>query len=156
MSDPFIIVQDDVVSSFEQAKPLLASWQRLNTKRRSPQEENEFQFMTDELHSSLKSIDTDLDDLQETIAVASDFPEDYGLSPAKLAERQKFVTTKQRAIEDMRRTLNQPPPQITPMRAQGGGRAQSEHLALEVSNHQGQQQMLMEQQDEQFDSMLGT
>ncbi|KAI7834369.1 hypothetical protein BX661DRAFT_52257 [Kickxella alabastrina] len=78
MSDPFVIVQDDVVSSFEQAKTLLASWQRLNTKRRSPQEENEFQFMTDELHSSLKSIDTDLDDLQETIAVASDFQRTTG------------------------------------------------------------------------------
>ncbi|KAJ2726678.1 Syntaxin-10 [Coemansia sp. Benny D115] len=159
MSDPFVIVQDDVVSSFDQATTLLASWQRLHGKRRTAQEENEYQYMTDELHSTLKSLNSDLDDLQETIDVAKDFPEDYGLTAAKLADRQRFVTTKSRDVESMRQTLLSKPATKQSAGASlvhGGGSAQSEHLALEISNHQNQQQLLMEQQDEHFDAMLGT
>ncbi|KAJ2707302.1 hypothetical protein FB645_000813 [Coemansia sp. IMI 203386] len=158
MSDPFLVVQDDVISSFEQTQTLLASWQRLNNKRRSPQEENEYQFMTDELHSSLKSIRSDLNDLQETIDVARDFPEDYGLTPAKLADRQRFVSDRSKVVENMRGILNNPAPsqQKQVPSAAGGGRQQSEQFAVELDNYQGNQQMLMQQQDDHFDAMLGT
>ncbi|KAJ2862666.1 hypothetical protein FB639_005364, partial [Coemansia asiatica] len=160
MSDPFLVVQDDVISSFEQARTLLASWQRLNGKRRSPQEENEYQFMTDELHSSLKSINTDLNDLQETIDVARDFPEDYGLTPAKLADRQKFVTDRSKDVDDMRQILNRPAhsqqQRPVPSTSAGGRREQSEQLAVELNDYQGNQQMLLQQQDTHFDAMLGT
>ncbi|KAJ2786386.1 Syntaxin-10 [Coemansia interrupta] len=162
MSDPFLIVQDEVVSSFDQARMLLASWKKLDAKRRSPQEENEYQYMTDELHSSLKAISTDLTDLQETIDVARDFPEDYGLNAAKLNERQQFVTTRFKAIDEMRRVLSvQPAASKKPSAAANTAalnesRAQSESIALEFTNNQGQQQMLMQQQDEHLDEMLGT
>ncbi|KAJ1723737.1 Syntaxin-10 [Coemansia erecta] len=170
MSDPFLIVQDEVVSSFDQARMLLTSWKKLDAKRRSPQEENEYQYMTDELHSSLKAISTDLNDLQETIDVARDFPEDYGLNAAKLNERQQFVAARFKAVDDMRRALSAQPAAATAASSKitaaaaaaansaalNDSRAQSESIALEFTNNQGQQQMLMQQQDEHLDSMLGT
>ncbi|KAJ1805247.1 hypothetical protein LPJ56_005417 [Coemansia sp. RSA 2599] len=158
MSDPFLVVQDDVISSFEQARTLLASWQRLNNKRRSPQEENEYQYMTDELHSSLKSIDTDLADLQETIDVARDFPEDYGLTPAKLADRQRFVSDRGKDVERMRQILNRPAPsQQRPVPSAAAGRGeQPEQFAVELNNYQESHQMMLQQQDQHFDAMLGT
>ncbi|KAI8322269.1 hypothetical protein GQ54DRAFT_333417 [Martensiomyces pterosporus] len=159
MSDPFLIVQDDVVSAFDQAKTLLASWRRLSNKKRSPQEENEFQFTTDELYSTIGSISTDLEDLQETIDVARGSPEEYGLSPSLIKERQNFVTAKQRAIEDMRRAIAQP---VSKTGGRGAAASESarggqdDHFAVEFGNEQQQQQMIMEQQDEQLDSMLHT
>ncbi|KAJ2747380.1 hypothetical protein GGI20_000518 [Coemansia sp. BCRC 34301] len=158
MSDPFVIVQEDVTASFEQAKTLLVSWRRLSGKRRSPQEENEYQFMTDEIYSTANSINADLNELQETIDVAHEAPEDYGLTLAQISERQSFVATGRKALEEMRRALAQP---ATRAAAAGAGAAdsrrnESEHHTVEFNHHQNQQQVLMEQQDEHLDAMLDT
>ncbi|KAJ1962489.1 Syntaxin-6 [Dipsacomyces acuminosporus] len=163
MADPFVIVQDDVVSAFDQAKTLLASWKRLASKKRSPQEENEFQFTTDELHSTIKSIGTDLEDLQETIGVARGSPEEYGLTPALIKERQNFVSAKQKAIGDMRRAISRPEAKLggrgtAPGNSSNGAgaRRQPDHFAVEFGDQQQQQQVIMQQQDEHLDSMLDT
>ncbi|KAJ2634233.1 Syntaxin-10 [Coemansia sp. RSA 1694] len=162
MADPFVIVQEDVTASFEQAKTLLVSWRRLSGKRRSPQEENEYQFMTDEIYSTANSINADLDELQETIGVAREAPEDYGLTSAQISERQAFVATGRKALEEMRRALAQPVAKAAAAGAKASGRAgdsrrnESEHHTVEFNHHQGQQQVLMEQQDEHLDAMLDT
>ncbi|KAJ2360407.1 Syntaxin-10 [Coemansia sp. RSA 2611] len=161
MSDPFVIVQEDVTASFEQAKTLLVSWRKLNGKRRSPQEENEYQFMTDEVYSTANSISADLDELQETIDVAREAPEDYGLSLAQISERQSFVATGRKALEEIRRALAQPVSKAKPKAKPDSGmsderRAQNEHHTVEFNHHQMQQQVLMEQQDEHLDSLMYT
>ncbi|KAJ1935464.1 Syntaxin-10 [Linderina pennispora] len=153
MSDPFVIVQDDVVSAFGQIKSLFAAWKRLSGKRRSQQEENEFQFTTDELYSTISSISTDLEDLQETINVARGSPEEYGLTPAQIKDRQAFVATKQKALEDMRRALAQPERRTA---AQDTDNSQSDHFAVEFGGQQQEQQMIINQQDQHLDSMLDT
>ncbi|ORX69007.1 t-SNARE [Linderina pennispora] len=106
MSDPFVIVQDDVVSAFGQIKSLFAAWKRLSGKRRSQQEENEFQFTTDELYSTISSISTDLEDLQETINVARGSPEEYGLTPAQIKDRQAFQQEQQMIINQQDQHLD--------------------------------------------------
>ncbi|KAJ1785867.1 Syntaxin-10 [Coemansia sp. RSA 2399] len=161
MTDPFDIVQEDVIGAFEQARTLFASWKRLNGRKRSPQEENEFQFMTDELYSSLKSIGNDLDDLQETIDVSRNAPDEYGLTSAELKERQEFVGSKKRAVSDMRKSLAQPSEPVKKVMPEGNGARIEEEQAgytggAEFGNQQQQYEMLMEEQDQHFDSMLGT
>ncbi|KAI9475242.1 Syntaxin-6 [Coemansia sp. RSA 989] len=162
MTDPFLVVQEDVVSAFEQAKTLFASWKGLHRKKRSPQEENEFQFVTDELYSTLKSIDNDLEDLQETVDIARSAPAEYGLSPAQISERHNFIAGKKRAIEDMRNFLNQPsnPQQQsadTSIRHHHtDGRGSHRPHNVEFEGHQQQHQVMIQQQDEQFDAMLDT
>ncbi|KAJ2564667.1 Syntaxin-6 [Coemansia sp. RSA 1822] len=159
MSDP------DVVSAFEQAKTLYASWKGLNSKKRSPQEENEYQFVTDELYSTLTSISNDLEDLQETVDVARDAPADYGLSAAQIGERHNFIAGRRKTIEDMRHFLAQPDAKTSqPAKAPFSGAphhhtdARGSHRphAAEFDGHQEQHQILMQQQDEQFDAMLDT
>ncbi|KAI9504948.1 Syntaxin-10 [Coemansia spiralis] len=160
MSDPFVIVQDDVVSAFEQARTLFASWKRLNGKRRSPQDENEFQFTTDEIYSTLTSVGSDLDDLQETIDVARNDPDGYGLSAAKISERQEFVAGKRKAINDMHSFLAHS--SDTPVNSRNEETAsrtresQNNYADVEFGGHQQQHQVLMEEQDQHFDAMLGT
>ncbi|KAJ2748139.1 Syntaxin-6 [Coemansia nantahalensis] len=167
MSDPFVVVQEDVVSAFEQARSLLASWRALGGKRRSPQEENEFQYVTDELYSTLTSIGSDLNDLQETIDVARVAPAEYGLTSAQITERQAFVASKHKAVEDMRRTLTKPDSgrRGGNSSGNGGGGSSSGRNAgpasagrsnAEFDGHQSQHQILIDQQDQQFDSMLDT
>ncbi|KAJ2476132.1 Syntaxin-6 [Coemansia sp. RSA 2131] len=160
MSDP------DVVSAFEQAKTLYASWKGLNSKKRSPQEENEYQFVTDELYSTLTSISNDLEDLQETVDVARDAPADYGLSAAQIGERHNFIAGRRKTIEDMRHFLAQPDAKTSqPAKAPFSGAPHHHHTdargshrphAAEFDGHQEQHQILMQQQDEQFDAMLDT
>ncbi|KAJ2779927.1 Syntaxin-10 [Coemansia javaensis] len=154
MSDPFVVVQEDVVSAFEQARTLLASWQALERKARSPQEENEFQYVTDELYSALKAVGGDLDDLQETIDVARAAPGDYGLTGAQVAERQAFVSAKRKGVEDMRRALERPRRKVE-IHVERSGETRVERNA-EFDGHQLQHQMVLEQQDQQLDSMLST
>ncbi|KAJ2130022.1 Syntaxin-6 [Coemansia sp. RSA 1807] len=167
MSDPFVVVQEDVVSAFEQAKTLYASWKGLNNKKRSPQEENEYQFVTDELYSTLTSISNDLEDLQETVDVARDAPADYGLSAAQIGERHNFIAGKRKTIEDMRHFLAQPDAKTSqPAKAPFAGVPHHHHHtdargshrphAGEFDGHQEQHQILMQQQDDQFDAMLDT
>ncbi|KAJ2708852.1 hypothetical protein H4R19_004544, partial [Coemansia spiralis] len=148
----------DVVSAFEQARSLLASWRKLGNKKRGPQEENEFQYVTDELYSTLTSIGGDLNDLQETVDVAREAPGEYGLTDAQIAERQAFVASKHKAIEDMRRTLAKPDSNRGSSRsaAPAAPTAASRGGDPEFGGHQTQHQILMDQQDQQFDSMLDT
>ncbi|KAJ1665666.1 Syntaxin-10 [Coemansia sp. RSA 1813] len=162
MTDPFDIVQEDVIGSFEQTRTLFASWKQLNGRKRSPQEENEFQFMTDELYSSITSIGNDLDDLQETIDVSRNAPDEYGLTSAEIKERQEFVSSKKRAVSDMRKSLAQPSKSAKGL-ASGGNSARNEEEQVGYtggaglgSQQQQQYEMLMEEQDQHFDSMLGT
>ncbi|KAJ2384806.1 hypothetical protein GGI05_004888, partial [Coemansia sp. RSA 2603] len=83
-----------------------------------------------------------------------------------LNERQQFVAAKFKAVDEMRRALSAQPTGGKPYTnaaaaaanaaALSQSRAQPESIALEFTNNQGQQQMLMQQQDEHLDSMLGT
>ncbi|KAJ2080673.1 Syntaxin-6 [Coemansia sp. RSA 988] len=171
MSDPFVVVQEDVVSTFEQARTLLASWRMLHQKTRSPQEENEYQFVTDELYSTLTSVESDLTDLQEAVDAARETPAEYGLSGSQITERQNFVASKRQAVEDMRHILTQPDAKkgshrigLRDTRSDRGNSAHDYHRHhsgsrehnVEVENYQEQHQVLMDQQDQQFDSMLDT
>ncbi|KAJ2796762.1 hypothetical protein H4R20_005428, partial [Coemansia guatemalensis] len=161
----------DVVSAFEQARTLLASWRMLHQKTRSPQEENEYQFVTDELYSTLTSVESDLTDLQEAVDAARETPADYGLSGSQITERQNFVASKRQAVEDMRHILTQPdikrggrstglrdtrPDRGNVTYGHHGHHSGSREHNIEVENYQEQHQILMEQQDQQFDSMLDT
>ncbi|KAJ1835266.1 Syntaxin-6 [Coemansia sp. RSA 2711] len=168
MTDPFLVVQDDVVAASDQAKALFASWKKLNQKRRSPQEENEYQFVTDELYSTLTSIGNDLVDLQETVDVAREAPGDYGLSAAQISERQNFIAGKRKAVEDIRHFLAQPDAKASKpveIPAAGGttyhhhhNDARGSHRPhnVEFDGQQEQHQILIQQQDQQFDAMLDT
>ncbi|KAJ2161896.1 hypothetical protein GGF46_001087 [Coemansia sp. RSA 552] len=168
LADPFVVVQEDVIAAFDQARTLYASWRALSQKRRSPQEENEFQFVTDELYNTLTSIGGDLDDLQETIDVARETPDAYGLSAAQVVERQNFVAGKHKAVSDMRLALSQADTSAGPAASRGGlgstghghdsswGHPHHPHPDTGADGGQQQQQILIEQQDTQLDSMLDT
>ncbi|KAJ2660771.1 Syntaxin-10 [Coemansia sp. RSA 1200] len=170
MTDPFDIVQEDVVGAFEQTRTLFASWKQLDGRKRTPQEENEYQYMTDELYSSLTSIGNDLGDLQETIDVSRNAPDEYGLTSAEIKARQEFVGAKKRALGEMRKTLTQSSESAKTQAnvgggggggRSGGGRSEEEQVAAgysaeEFGTQQQQYQMMMEEQDQHFDSMLGT
>lgn len=168
MSDPFVIVQEDVVAAYEQAETLLASWRKLKGKKRSPQEENEFEYLSDELFSTIKSLKSDLDDLKETIDIAQESPEDYGLSSKDLETRRVFVSSKRKAVDEMHRVLSDKPQKQTKPKAATATTIttrQVGHHAVDFSDSQQQQhnqhsqqqqQMLIEQQDEHLDSMVHT
>ncbi|KAJ2542868.1 Syntaxin-10, partial [Coemansia sp. RSA 1933] len=124
-------------------------------------------FMTDELYTSITSIDNDLEDLQETIDVSRSAPDEYGLTSAELKERQGFVSSKKRAVSDMRKFLAQSSESTKRATAEGprhnsSARSEEEQVgyteggAAEFGNQQQQYEMLMEEQDQHFDSMLGT
>ncbi|OMJ18536.1 Syntaxin-10 [Smittium culicis] len=114
-NDPFEIVKEDVEHALVQASEMMSDWERLRKQSSGNKADSELNYIKDDLYNIFNSVKQDLSDLQATIDVAKSNPKKFGLNPAKIAARQKFVNESNDKIE-----------------------------------------IIMEQQDEHMDSILGT
>ena len=171
LEDPFYTVRDDVRGSLNNAQDLYTQWCLL-LEGKSDYEK--LQSTTTDLRSCIKSIEWDLQDLEETISIAEANPHKFRLNVGEIESRKQFINDTRTVVnkvkihmnsdqthgimESMRRKqlLN------TNMQKKPRGRYQKLEDELERSNqdfidHQKhQQQVIMTQQDKQIDRVGGT
>ncbi|ORY71215.1 SNARE domain-containing protein [Pseudomassariella vexata] len=103
--DPFLQVQQDVLSQLQSTRPLFASYLRirsLSTTTISP----ELSSVRADLESALASLSEDLADLTESVKAVESDPVQYGVSMSELKRRQRLVKEVGGEIEDMREELS--------------------------------------------------
>lgn len=157
-ADPFITVKEEVTGSLKETEALFARWQQLLDGGAK----DEFEWVTNELQSKLKSISWDLEDLEETISIVETTPSRFNIGPGELAERKKFVSrTKERANE-IRSTIvgsKSKAKQAAQSRSalmSGGGRYAKLDRELDsrnddfIADQSQQQAQIMREQDEQL------
>jgi len=84
MQDPFFAVKEEVEHSVTVVNQLYAKWQDLLSSARAT---DEFEWTSSELLSGLRSIDWDLNDLQDTVSIVEGSRHKFQLDDSEVQAR---------------------------------------------------------------------
>jgi len=105
VQDPFYIVKDDVTQSLGASRKLYSRWRDLLQQTNTAQNE-EFKWTTDQIHQAIKSIEWDLQDLDETIQIVEANRAKFKIDDVELAKRKSFIRETRSAIVDIKSALS--------------------------------------------------
>lgn len=98
--DPFIQVKEDVIQTLTNASALFKRWGDLvNDPARDTEE---FDWTSNELKNALKSIEWDLDDLSETVAIVEQDPSRFKLPSQEIIKRKDFIASTRQKVKEMK------------------------------------------------------
>ncbi|KAL7958889.1 t-SNARE [Trichoderma compactum] len=158
--DPFLQVQQDVLSQISSIRPLFASYLRIRSLASSPTSPELISART-ELETALSSLAEDLADLVASVQAIESNPSQFGVSDHEASRRKRLVQEVGAEIQDMREELNKnvasgkggnsdlPDPSSFQIGEGDGGDAYTEF-------EQQQQVEMMQEQDRHLDGVFHT
>uniref|UniRef100_A0A2K6GUS4 Syntaxin 10 n=1 Tax=Propithecus coquereli TaxID=379532 RepID=A0A2K6GUS4_PROCO len=99
LEDPFFVVRGEVQKAVNTARGLYQRWCELLQEGAAVGRE-ELDWTTNELRNGLRSIEWDLEDLEETIDILD--PGKFKLPAGDLQERKEFVERMREAVQEMK------------------------------------------------------
>eukprot|EP00118_Oscarella_pearsei_P024676 m.306573 g.306573 ORF g.306573 m.306573 type:complete len:251 (+) comp41361_c0_seq1:337-1089(+) len=105
LEDPFFVVKDEVTQSLKNAVGLYERWKEL-LDNPSTAGGQEYDWVTQELRNGIKSIEWDLEDLEETIRAVESNPGKFRIDPGEIQTRRGFVSETKRKVKGIREDLN--------------------------------------------------
>uniref|UniRef100_A0A668TJZ4 t-SNARE coiled-coil homology domain-containing protein n=1 Tax=Oreochromis aureus TaxID=47969 RepID=A0A668TJZ4_OREAU len=166
----------EVQKAVNAAQSLHHRWSELMAEGGGASKE-EIDWTTNELRNSLRSIEWDLEDLDETISIVESNPKKFNLDAAELSKRKAFINSTRVAVKEMKDQMSIPPAAsdrknkqalLGERGAQGPiwqpGADKYSRLDHQLQNansqfieeQQVQQQLIAEQQEEQLELVSGT
>ncbi|XP_043204192.1 syntaxin-6-like isoform X1 [Amphibalanus amphitrite] len=103
MEDPFYLVRDDVVKALAKLRGL---YQRRSELESVPATAAERTWTESELCNALRSIEWDVEDLQETIGIVEKNQKQFRLSEADLQARRSFVKATRDELDALKERLS--------------------------------------------------
>ncbi|XP_055021122.1 syntaxin-6 [Boleophthalmus pectinirostris] len=177
MEDPFFVVKGEVQKAVNAAQSLHQRWSELLQEGGGASKE-EMDWTTNELRNSLRSIEWDLEDLDETISIVESNPKKFNLDATELSKRKSFITNTRQTVKEMKEQMSSPAAVSLDKKnkqallgergAQGPiwqpGPDKYSRLDRQLQNansqfieeQQTQQQLIAGQQDEQLELVSGT
>ncbi|KAF4097631.1 hypothetical protein G5714_021639 [Onychostoma macrolepis] len=180
MEDPFFVVKGEVQKAVNTAQGLHQRWMELQQDPGGASKE-EVDWTTNELRNSLRSIEWDLEDLDETINILLFLanPKKFNLDAMELAKRKAFITNTRQTVREMKDHMASPMAITVSERknrqtlmGDGGSRGPiwqpnaDKYTRLDrelqtansqfIEEQQTQQQLIADQQDEQLELVSGT
>ncbi|NP_001088686.1 uncharacterized protein LOC495950 [Xenopus laevis] len=107
LDDPFSVVRGEVQKALNTSRGLYQRWSELLQESQVSSAE-EFDWTTNELRNSLRSIEWDLEDLEETISIVESNPRKFKITGAELSERRGFVEQTRNSVKEMRDHISSP------------------------------------------------
>ncbi|KAM9103424.1 syntaxin-10 isoform 2-T2 [Megaptera novaeangliae] len=150
LEDPFFVVRGEVQKAVNTARGLYQRWCELLHEGAAVGRE-ELDWTTNELRNGLRSIEWDLEDLEETIDILGTNPGKFKLPAGDLQERKVFVERMREAVQ----MLTGKPATL---------KSSSDLLVASVvsttsryiEEQQATQQLIMDQQDQQLEMVSGS
>jgi len=105
LQDPFYVVKEEVQQSVNGITTLYDRWQEL-LKSTNTAQNDEFKWTTNQLRTGIKSIEWDLQDLEETIGIVESNRQKFRLEQSEVDSRKKFISETQYIIKKMKEELN--------------------------------------------------
>jgi len=105
LQDPFYVVKDEVEQSVNGITALYERWQEL-LKNTNTAQNDEFKWTTNQLRTGIKSVEWDLQDLEETIGIVENNRQRFKLEQSEVDSRKKFISETQYVIRKMKEDLN--------------------------------------------------
>ncbi|KAK4039815.1 t-SNARE [Parachaetomium inaequale] len=102
--DPFLQVQQDVLTQLQTARSLFTSYLRIRSLTTSPTSP-ELASARADLESSLTALADDLADLVASVKAVESNPAQYGLTAAEVGRRKRLVQEVGGEVDDMREEL---------------------------------------------------
>ncbi|XP_054646289.1 syntaxin-6 [Dunckerocampus dactyliophorus] len=177
MEDPFFVVKGEVQKAVNAAQSLHQRWSELLLEGGGASKE-EMDWTTNELRNSLRSIEWDLEDLDETISIVESNPKKFNLYAAELSKRKAFISSTRHTVKEMKEHMSSPAVACIdrtnkqalmgdcgaqgPLWQASGDKYSRLDRQLQNANsqfieeQQVQQQLMAEQQDEQLELVSGT
>ncbi|XP_066548704.1 syntaxin-6 isoform X1 [Amia ocellicauda] len=178
MEDPFFVVKGEVQKAVNTAQGLYQRWSEL-LQDPSGATKEEVDWTTNELRNSLRSIEWDLEDLDETISIVESNPRKFNLDTVELTKRKAFITSTRQIVKEMKDHMSSPMAQAMSERKNrqallGGNMTQApgwqaggnKYTRLDrelqsansqfIDDQQAQQQLIAEQQDDQLELVSGS
>jgi len=173
LQDPFYVVKEEVQQSVSGITTLYDRWQEL-LKNSNTSQNDEYKWTVNQLKTGIKSIEWDIQDLEETIGIVEGNRQRFKLDQAEVESRKKFIqetkstikkmkddlnsaSAKGKVDNDQRQTLMQnKPPKDSTDRFAGLQNAYQQDNDRFVNDHQSQQMQIMRQQDDDLEGIAET
>jgi len=105
LQDPFYVVKEEVQQSVIGITTLYDRWQEL-LKNSNTAQNDEYKWTVNQLKTGIKSIEWDLQDLEETIGIVEGNRQRFKLDQAEVESRKKFIQETKSTIKKMKDDLN--------------------------------------------------
>lgn len=105
LEDPFFVVRDEVQKALQSATSLYERWSELINDPKSVSKE-EYDWTTNELRNSLRSIEWDLEDLEETIDIVEKNLKKFKIDEVELEDRRSFIRRTRTSVKSMKDSLS--------------------------------------------------
>ncbi|XP_017836137.1 syntaxin-6 [Drosophila busckii] len=97
LEDPFFVVKDEVFKALNKTRGLFLRWRELGENGGS-----EVEWTTTELRNSLRSIEWDLEDLEDTISIVEKNPTKFRIDNRELSSRRNFIDNTRDEVKQMK------------------------------------------------------
>ncbi|XP_077893190.1 syntaxin-10 isoform X2 [Ictidomys tridecemlineatus] len=151
LEDPFFVVRGEVQKAVNTARGLHQRWCELLQDGAAVGRE-ELDWTTNELRNGLRSIEWDLEDLEETIGIVEANPGKFKLPAGDLQERKVFVERMREAVQEV--LMAKPDAQKSHSDLLDASVVSATSRYIE--EQQATQQLIMEQQDQQLEMVSGS
>ncbi|XP_053673064.1 syntaxin-6 [Anopheles nili] len=101
MEDPFFVVKDEVFKALNKTRGLYIRWRELSDAH-SGGSTAEADWTTTELKNSLRSIEWDLEDLEDTISIVEKNPSKFKIDNRELSSRRHFIDATRDEVKSMK------------------------------------------------------
>jgi len=107
LEDPFFVVKDEVMKALTKTRGLYERWKHGEDGRefRTPEEQ---EWSATELKNSLRSIEWDLEDLEDTVQIVEKNPTKFRIDGAELAVRKGFIDSTREEVKIMKDKISNP------------------------------------------------
>lgn len=107
VEDPFFVVKGEVENAVSKCRVLRKNWQDiLNDVTVSKRDD--YDRISNELRNSIRSIEWDLEDLDETIEIVEMNPQKFYITPEELDTRKEFIRHTRISVQSIVNELNDP------------------------------------------------
>ncbi|XP_066128101.1 syntaxin-10 isoform X2 [Saccopteryx bilineata] len=169
--DPFFVVRGEVQKAVNTALGLYQRWCELLQEGAAVGRE-ELDWTTNELRNGLRSIEWDLEDLEETIGIVEANPGKFKLPAGDLQERKVFVGRMREAVQEMKDYMASPAavafmernnremltgkPVVEKSSSDLLDASMVSATSRYIEEQQVTQQLIMDQQDQQLEMVSGS
>lgn len=104
LEDPFFVVKDEIVKAIANNKTLFERWSQYQDPSSLPSKED-IDWTTSELRKGLRSIEWDLEDLEETVAIVEKNPKKFKIDEKEIKSRKAFIEQSKNEVKCMKEAI---------------------------------------------------
>ncbi|KAF5301705.1 hypothetical protein FQA39_LY10636 [Lamprigera yunnana] len=105
LEDPFFVVKDEVFKALNKTRGLYLRWVELQDDQVCVTKD-EVEWTNNELKNSLRSIEWDLEDLEDTIDIVEKNPSKFKIDNKELTSRKNFIDCTREDVKAMKEKMN--------------------------------------------------